>query len=161
MLYRISGFFLSNSRYLLWSGVLVLLALSVVFFTEKHPYQKTYSLSPKQVLDSFEQLKGEVIFITGYVESSESRRLTIKGRTDCSLDLQTDRFYSLPNGTEVIAKVRLGLVHGRIAMKDLYTYKGTASNRVAFSFLPIPVIIFLFFREFKISKLHFISRKTI
>lgn len=128
--------------------LLFLGALWAFSLTENKPYHKTYALSPRQVLENLEFLKGETIMVTGYVAFAEGRLLTISGHAGEKLKIRTPS-QAPQEGTEVIARVQLPPISGALEAQEIYEYHGSTIHRVIFSTFPIPIIAFLFLREFK------------
>jgi len=138
--------------------ILALGALTVFLMTENRPYNKAFALSPCQVISNIESLRADSLLVTGYVGSTGEGFFRLKGRTRCTITL-CSLTSPPPAGTEVVVRISHGLGKASLVAEKIYTYKGTAANRVGLSVLPIPVILFLFFYEFRLRGWKFIQRR--
>jgi len=154
---KISANSLKHNR-AVWSLLLALLSVVALLLTGDKPYHESYAVSPRQVLANRDSLEGKTILVTGTVSESGLGYVDLKGVTHSTIRLNFGGS-GPPRGEEVVVRTRIGAGEEAFLAEEIYTYEGTASCRVLLSTLPIPIIGFLFFWEFRFKRGKFVSRK--
>ncbi|MFQ5455907.1 MAG: hypothetical protein ACE5EA_06860 [Nitrospirota bacterium] len=120
---------------------------------------KLYALSPYQAIENKEFLSGKEFKITGRTTNIKDKSISITGNTGRVIEIVNQGDDNLKLGKELILDIKIDSKH-RVLLNKAYRYSGITKYRVLVSILPIPVIIIIFFREFRLHNFKFERRKN-
>ena len=122
------------------------------------PFYRHFGLLPSQVAANQAQLAGKTVMVSGHVAKTRPGWILLRGRTGQTLEIRPSG-PAPAAGTEIMAKIFVNTTHEAPVSRKIHEYTGVAAMRVGLSVIPIPIIAFLFFWEFRFKDGRFSARR--